>query len=171
VDTIVSRESKSVLVTAVERKTLTTIIERVPSKEADVVARALIRRLSPYKNWLHTITGDNGKEFADHVKIASKLSAQFYFARPYHSWERGTNENTNGLIRQYFPKKTDLAILSNKEIRLVEQRLNNRPRKSLGYFSTAEYFQQQTGLPLPMGMGRCLDVNKLYNCRNFAIAA
>ena len=171
VDTIVSRESKDVLVTAVERTTLATIIERVSCKEADAVARALIRRLSPLQEWVQTLTGDNGKEFAGHQKVAAKLSASFYFAQPYHSWERGTNENTNGLIRQYFPKKTDFALLSKKEIKMVEQKINSRPRKSLGYLSASEYFLEKTGLPLPAGRGRCVDVNKLYSNCTFAIAA
>ena len=91
---------------------------------------------------LHTITADNGKEFARHKEIAEKLGVQFYFARPYHSWERGANENTNGLIRQYIPKGTDFSTLTDEYIAEVEWKLNNRPRKSLGYLTPLEYFKK-----------------------------
>ena len=82
---------------------------------------------------VHTITCNNGKEFADHEKIASALDADMYFAHPYASWERGTNENTNGLIRQYIPKDTDFRDLSIADISFTEQRLNSRPRKCLSF--------------------------------------
>ncbi|KXS30737.1 MAG: hypothetical protein AWT59_3142, partial [Candidatus Gallionella acididurans] len=83
----------------------------------------------------HTITSDNGKEFAGHEEIAKKLRADFYFAHPYASWERGTNENTNGLIRQYFPKERDFTTITQQEIDTAMERLNNRPRKRLGYLT------------------------------------
>ena len=171
IDTIVSRESKHVLVTAVERTTLATIIQLVPTREARAVTDALIRRLSPYKQAVLTITADNGKEFAYHEKVAKKLSALFFFARPYHSWERGTNENTNGLIRQYFPKKTDFSKITKAQVAAVEWKLNNRPRKSLNYKTAAEYFCEQTGLPLPAGRGKGLTPEDLYNDCTFALAS
>ena len=83
---------------------------------------------------------DNGREFDEHEKITSKLGVDVYFAHPYHSWERGLSENTNGLIRQYFPKKTDFREVSDKEVLLVQHRLNNRPRKTLGYLTPNEVF-------------------------------
>ena len=81
-----------------------------------------------------------GKEFAGHEEIASKLKADFYFAHPYSSWERGTNENTNGLIRQYFPKNRDFTTITQQEINMAMERLNNRPRKRLGYQTPNQVF-------------------------------
>ena len=91
-------------------------------------------------NWVRTITSDNGREFAGHEKIAEQLNADFYFAHPYSSWERGTNENTNGLIRQYFPKSRDFTTITQQEINTVMKRLNNRPRKRLGYLTPNQVF-------------------------------
>jgi len=140
VDTIIGKNHKGALVTAVERKFKFCCIAHVPRKEAELVAQALIGMLMPYKNLVHTITGDNGKEFSEHQKIAKTLNAQFYFAHPYCSWERGLNENTNGLIRQYFPKKTSLENIDKEHIAYVQDKLNNRPRKSLNFQKPAEVF-------------------------------
>lgn len=140
IDTIIGKNHKGALVTAVERKLKFTCISHVPNKEAGVVARALIDMLKPYKKFVHTITSDNGKEFAKHQEIASDLEAQFYFAHPFSSWERGLNENTNGLIRQYFPKKSSLCFVEKERIIDVQNKLNNRPRKSLDFLTPAELF-------------------------------
>jgi len=140
VDTIIGKNHKGALVTAVERKFKFCCIAHVPKKEAGLVAQALIGMLMPYKDLAHTITGDNGKEFSEHQKIAKALNAQFYFAHPYCSWERGLNENTNGLIRQYFPKKTSLENIDKERIAYVQDKLNNRPRKSLNFQKPAELF-------------------------------
>ena len=94
----------------------------------------------PYKEFVHTT--DNGKEFAAHRAVARALEALFFFAQPYHSWERGLNEHTNGLVRQYFPKATDFRKLDSAELERVETLLNNRPRKALGYRTPAEVFKQ-----------------------------
>ena len=102
-------------------------------------AETVIKAWEPYKDRLHTITANNGKEFAKHKEIAEGLDVKVYFARPYHSWERGANENINGLIRQYIPKGTDFSELSDKFIAEVEWKLNNSPRKSLGYLTSLEY--------------------------------
>ena len=91
---------------------------------------------------IHTITADNGKEFARHKEIAKGPDIQFFFARPYHSWERGANENTNGLSRQYIPKGTDFEELTDEYIAEVEWKLNHRPRKSLDYLTPLEYFKK-----------------------------
>jgi len=126
------------LVTLVERVSRYTVILRVNSKEADVVAEAIISRIKELNLLIHTMTGDNGTEFAEHRKIADELGIDFYFTHPYSSWEKGTNENTNGLIRQYFPKGTDFNAVSDEAIKTVENELNNRPRKCLSYKSPAE---------------------------------
>ena len=112
----------------------------LPDKTADAVTKALLERFSDMKNLVITMTSDNGKEFAQHEKIAHALNASFYFAQPYHSWERGLNEHTNGLIRQYFPKKTSFADLTQEEVDRVQILLNNRPRKSLGFKTPQEVF-------------------------------
>ena len=96
--------------------------------------------LKPHLKKVRTITSDNGKEFAGHKEIASKLKANFYFAHPYSSWKRGTNENTNGLIRQYFPKNWDFTTITQQEINMAMERLNNRPRKRLGYQTPSQVF-------------------------------
>lgn len=96
--------------------------------------------LKPFRRQVYTITSDNGKEFAWHEEVAKALRADFYFAHPYASWERGTNENTNGLIRQYFPKGMDFNTITQQEIEYVMKRLNNRPRKRLGYLTPAQVF-------------------------------
>ncbi len=90
--------------------------------------------------WVSHETSDNGKEFAYHEQVAQSLDADFYFANPYHSWERGLNEHTNGLIRQYLPKQTDFTQVKRKQIRFIQDRLNNRPRKSLGFKTPAQVF-------------------------------
>jgi IS30 family transposase len=94
----------------------------------------------PLADRIETITYDNGKEFASHAEIVAALGAKSYFAKPYHSWERGLNEHTNGLVRQYFPKGTDFSTLSNADVQRVEDKLNSRPRKILGYQTPSEVF-------------------------------
>lgn len=140
IDTVIGKNHKGALVTAVERKSKFTFIKHVTAKEAPLVSRALIDMLGPYKEFVLTITGDNGKEFSWHEKIAKALEASFYFAHPYCSWERGLNENTNGLIRQYFPKKTSLSNVDENFVLLVQNKLNNRPRKTLKFRKPADIF-------------------------------
>lgn len=139
-DTIMGKGSQSALLTMVERKTLYTVIIRLTGKHADLLAQAAISGMNPFKDRVKTITFDNGLEFSGHEKIASALEADIYFAHPYASWERGINENTNGLIRQYFPKGTDFNAVSDEEIQHVMDRLNNRPRKTRGCRSPNELF-------------------------------
>ena len=93
-----------------------------------------------FKTITHTITSDNGKEFAYHKEVAAPLDADFYFTNPYHSWERGLNEHTNGLIRQYLPKRSEFTNVSKDEIIMIQNRLNHRPRKVLGYKTPYEVF-------------------------------
>ena len=138
VDSVIGKLNQSSLITLVERLSRYLIIIRAKSKEADQVARAIIERAKEVKLKIHTMTGDNGTEFADHTQIAEALKIDFYFTHPYSSWEKGTNENTNGLIRQYFPKGTDFNHVSDESVRLVEHELNNRPRKCLEYRKPSE---------------------------------
>ncbi len=133
VDTNMGKNHHGALVTAVERKTMFTCINYVPSKSAEMVTTALAQMLLPFKKQILTITVDNGKEFALHQKIAEALEANVYFAHPYHAWERGLNEHINGLIRQYFPKNNDFNKIDKEKILFVQNRLNQRPRKSLKF--------------------------------------
>lgn len=132
-DTVIGRLGGSVLVTAVERKTRFSVIALAPNKTAEAVKTALLEALTPLAAWIKTLTYDNGKEFALHEDIAKALNAKGYFAHPYHSWERGLNENTNGLIRQYVPKGTSMDGLTQNEVSNIMDRLNNRPRKCLDF--------------------------------------
>ena len=140
IDTVIGKNHIGALVTVVDRKSKFTIIKNVPSKEAGIVTQALIEMIQPIKAITHTITSDNGKEFAYHKEVAAALDADFYFANPYHSWERGLNEHTNGLIRQYLPKKSEFTNVSKDEIIMIQNRLNHRPRKVLGYKTPYEVF-------------------------------
>jgi IS30 family transposase len=139
-DTVIGKNHRQAIVSIVDRKTGFTLIRKVERKTALAVSQAMIGLLKPYRKKVHTITSDNGKEFAGHKEIASKLKADFYFAHPYSSWERGTNENTNGLIRQYFPKNRDFTTITQQEIDMAMDRLNNRPRKRLGYKTPSQVF-------------------------------
>lgn len=142
-DTVMSKGRKSALLTMVERKTLYTVIVRLTGKRADLLADAAISSIKELESKVKTITFDNGLEFVDHEVIAEGLSADIYFAHPYDSWERGTNENTNGLIQQYFPKGTDFNEVTDTQVQAVMDRLNNRPRKTRGCRSPNELFKRQ----------------------------
>lgn len=139
-DTVIGKQHRQALVTLVERKSRLTLIAKVTHKTAEAVTAAIIRLLKPFAHWVHTLTADNGREFMHHEKIAKALKAKFYFAHPYASWERGLNENTNGLIRQYFSKKHDFRTITQKKINHVMDRLNNRPRKCLGIKTPNQVF-------------------------------
>jgi IS30 family transposase len=132
-DTVIGKQGGAVLATVVERRTRHCVIAKADDKSARQVKDAILGALQPIDFLVTTITYDNGKEFASHQQINQELGAQSYFAHPYHSWERGTNENTNGLIRQYFPKGKDLLDVTDAEIKAVMNKINNRPRKCLGY--------------------------------------
>jgi len=139
VDLILGKGHQGVVVTLTERKSRFTLLRKVLSKQAELVAQAIIDLL----NWiehLKTITADNGKEFANHLHISRQLCIDFFFAHPYASWERGTNENTNGLIRQYLPKSRNLKTLTAQEELLIMDRLNLRPRKCLDFNTPYEVF-------------------------------
>ncbi|MDP1541316.1 MAG: IS30 family transposase [Anaerolineales bacterium] len=140
VDTIIGRKHKQAMVTLTERKSRFTLLAKVKRRTAQAVRKQVCRMLLPVKNKVHTLTSDHGKEFADHEQIAQMLELKFYFAHPYAAWERGTNENTNGLLRQYFPKKSDFQSVSKKEIEQAMARLNFRPRKTLRFKTPFEVF-------------------------------
>ena len=131
-DTIIGKGHQQALVSLTERKSRYTLIRKVKRKSARCVSDAIINLLLPLSRQVITLSSDNGKEFADHKIIAQALDADFYFAHPYASWERGLNENTNGLIRQYFPKHINFTTITQKQIHQVMDILNNRPRKCLG---------------------------------------
>ena len=131
-DTIIGKGHQQGIVSLTERKSRYTLIHKVTRKTAQRVSDAIIRLLSPLADQVKTLTSDNGKEFAHHKHIAKALKADFYFAHPYASWERGLNENTNGLIRQYFPKNSSFTTITQTEINQAMNKLNNRPRKCLG---------------------------------------
>jgi IS30 family transposase len=143
IDTIIGKNHKGAIVTINDRATGLLKMKKLESKNAEILADKTIKILSPYKELLHTITSDNGKEFAAHKRIAEQLNIQFYFAHPYHSWERGSNENLNGLIRQYIPKKSNFDDFSDEYIQWVEDELNNRPRKRFEFFSPNEIINQK----------------------------
>ena len=143
IDTVIGKNHSGALVTIVERVTLFTVSTRVKSKRAKDVTAATIALLTPFKGLVRTITSDNGKEFAYHEKIAANLGCDFYFAHPYHSWERGLNENTNGLLRQYFPKSTDFKTVSTEDVSRSVAQLNARPRKTLLFKTPADLMQEE----------------------------
>ena len=140
VDTLLGQQQKQAILTLTERKSRFTMIGKVPRRTAQAVRQQVCKLLLPVKNKVHTLTSDHGKEFADHERIAETLQLKFYFAHPYAAWERGTNENTNGLLRQYFPKKSDLQAVSNSQIVRAMSKLNFRPRKTLRFKTPFEVF-------------------------------
>ena len=141
-DTMVKAHGGQALVTLTERRSRLHLIRRVSQRTAEAVSRAIIGTLAPIKHVVHTLTADNGKEFAEHELIAIACKADFYFAKPYASWQRGTNENGNGLVRAYLPKGTDFAIVSDEQLREIERRINSRPRKTLGWRTPYEVFAE-----------------------------
>ena len=149
-DTVIGAAHQGVLVTLAERKSRYTLVKRVSSKHAQPVGNAVIELLRPHRKYCHTLTFDNGKEFAQHEFMAKCLQAKVYFAHPYCSWERGLNENMNGLIRQYFPKGTNFNHVSDDEVNDVVYRLNHRPRKCLQYKTPHEVFFGLSMKPLKL---------------------
>jgi IS30 family transposase len=141
-DTVIGANHKQAIVTVVERKSGYAVIAKVENKTADLVSAAIVNRLKPFGTKVKTLTFDNGKEFCGHGKIDEALGSTSYFARPFASWERGSNENFNGLLRQYVPKKRSMESITDEEIRMIENRLNNRPRKRLGFRTPSEVFHQ-----------------------------
>ena len=133
VDLIIGKNHNQAILTVNDRASGMLKMKKVASKEATVVNKAINEILEDWKPYLRTITADNGKEFAGHEQVAENLEIDYFFAHPYHSWERGSNENLNGLIRQYFTKGSDFTEITNKRVKEIETILNNRPRKRYNY--------------------------------------
>jgi IS30 family transposase len=143
VDTIIGKGHRQAIVTLTERKSRFALLRKVEQRKADLVSDAVIDLLQPVADRSHTITGDNGKEFAEHERIARVLEIDFFFAHPYTAWERGANENMNGLVRQYIPKNRDFVPVTNDELLQIINRLNHRPRKCLDFRTPFEVFFEQ----------------------------
>ena len=144
-DTIIGKNHKGAVVTLDERVSKLRLAYPLARKKALSVKGAIVRLLSPLNAWTKTITFDNGREFTEHMKVASALACKTYFAKPYHSWERGQNENANGLLRQYFPKAMELHnIAVNKVVEAIDK-LNSRPRKCLDWKTPYEVFYELSG--------------------------
>lgn len=147
-DTIIGARHRGAILSFTERKSKLIRLTKLENKNAEELCEASIALLAPLAAKVHTITVDNGKEFCEHEAIAAALQTRIYFAHPYASWERGLNENTNGLVRQYFPKKYDFSQITEAELQRVEELLNNRPRKTLGYRTPNEVFFKQRSVAL-----------------------
>jgi IS30 family transposase len=150
-DTLIGPRHQGVLVSHVERRSGYTLLAALPRRIAPAFREATVNLLGPFRDRVHTLTLDNGMEGAEHERIAQSLDAAVYFAHPYHSWERGTNEKTHGLIRQDFPKHRDLSTVTRKELDHATERLNHRPRKRLGFRTPDEvFFHTRTSLTVAL---------------------
>ena len=141
-DTVIGARHKQAIVTLVERKSGYAKLFKVSNKTAELVSAAMIESLKPFDGLVDTITLDNGKEFTDHQKVDLELGSTIYFADPFASWQRGTNENFNGLLRQYIPKDRPLSTVTQEELKMIENKLNHRPRKRLGFKTPHEVFHE-----------------------------
>ena len=143
-DTIIGKNHHGAIVSIVDRASKLTKLSKVSGKTSKEVTQAMVSCLTSYRDHVLTLTADNGKEFAGHKEVSAELDAAFYFARPYHSWERGLNEHTNGLVRQYFPKGLSFEEISEEDVQRVENLLNQRPRKILDFQTPIEVFNKLT---------------------------
>ncbi len=141
-DLVVGLKHRGFLVTLLDRKSRHLSLGWVKNKTAQSVSDEIIRLLQPHALKIKTITYDNGKEFSLHFLVNEALQCDSYFAQPYHSWERGANENCNGLIRQYLPKKMDFSNLTRERLKEIENKINRRPRKCLDYQTPEDVFFQ-----------------------------
>jgi len=144
-DTMIGSHHKGALVTLDERVSKLRLAFPLTRKKSHAVKEAIIALLSPFQNWVKSITFDNGREFVEHMKAALVLGCKTYFAKPYHSWERGQNENANGLLRQYFPKSMELHDIAVQKVVDAIDKLNSRPRKGLGWKTPYEVFEELSG--------------------------
>ncbi len=140
IDTIIGKNHKQAVLSIVERVSKYTLLKKLEIKTSAATKVAVIEALKGYQGVVHTITSDNGCEFAQHEEISKQLEADFFFAHPYSSWERGLNENTNGLVRQYLKKGSAFIPITDEELAIIAYKLNNRPRKTLGFKSPSEVF-------------------------------
>jgi IS30 family transposase len=140
-DTIIDNHHMNAILTLVERSNNLCFIRRLRSgKKSSELAKVVIELLSDYKDFVHTITVDNGTEFSCHKAIFVALEADIYFTHPYSAWENGTIENTNKLIREYIPKNSNFADYDDKKLQEIQDKINNRARKKLNYYSPIEKF-------------------------------
>ena len=141
-DTVIGAGSSGILVTLVDKASRFTLIAKIANKTADLTSRSIVNLLKEFakNNKVRSITYDNGGEFAWHERVNKQLNSDSYFAKPYHSWERGLNEHTNGLIREYLPKKASFSDVCDNTITKIQNSLNNRPRKCLNYLTPLEAF-------------------------------
>lgn len=139
-DTVVGKNHQGALVTLVDRKSKLTLIDKVDRYTAKAVEDSIVRLMETLPRRNFTLTVDNGKEFASHEAVRDALKMRVYFADPYSAWQRGLNENTNGLIRQYVPKGSEVRGLSKDDIAEITEKLNNRPRKALDYLTPNEVY-------------------------------
>ena len=146
IDTMIGKNKRGAILTINDRATSLTWIHKLDGKAAIPLAETVSKLLAPFKNLIHTITADNGREFTNHEDVERSLKINWYFCKPYHSWERGANENTNGLIRQYIPKKTDFGDVEQDFLSIIQNTLDNRPCKRLGWLSPIEMFNKLTNL-------------------------
>jgi IS30 family transposase len=153
---MIGKGHQGALVTLDERKSKLRLAFPVANKTADSVTSSIITLLESFKEWVHTLTFDNGKEFAKHEQIAQAIGCKTYFAKPYHSWERGQNENANGLLRQYFPKAMGLLDVTTQQVLDTVHKLNNRPRKCLGFKTPYEVFRELSGMDAEKLVGYAL---------------
>jgi len=144
-DTMIGKHHKGALVTLDERVSKLRLSFPLAHRKSKAVKEAIVMLLSPFQNWVQTITFDNGREFVEHMKAATALKCKTYFAKPYHSWERGQNENANGLLRQYFPKSMKLHDVAVAKVVEAIDKLNSRPRKCLGWKTPYEVFEELSG--------------------------
>ncbi len=142
VDLVLGANHKGAILTFNDRATGYTLLGHLPCKGAIYTKKMIAKLITENQLTIHTITSDNGKEFSKHKELSEEFNLDYYFAHPYHSWERGSNENYNRLLRQYFQKGADLRFVSQEELKRVEEKLNNRPRKRFGYMSPKEVYLQ-----------------------------
>jgi IS30 family transposase len=155
-DTMIGKGHQGALVTLDECKSKLRLAFPVSNKTAELVTDSIITLLSGFKGLVHTLTFDNGKEFAKHEQVAQTIECDTYFAKPYHSWERGQNENANGLLRQYFPKAMGLLNITAQQVLEAVHKLNNRPRKGLVFKTPYEVFRELSGIDAEKLVGYAL---------------
>lgn len=155
-DTMIGKRHKGSIVTLDERQSKLRLAAPLTSKTAKAVTKTIVSLLEPIKQFVTSITFDNGKEFSQHTTIAQQLDCDTYFAKPYHSWESGQNDNANGLLRQYFPKSMELVDVSLQQVYDAVHKLNNRPRKCLGFKTPYEAFEASTDIDMKKLVGYAL---------------
>lgn len=141
-DTVAGSGSKDCVLTLVERKTGMVLVGQLSDRTVRALSRRAVSLLRKHQGKFETVTADNGTEFHDYRRVERLTGTAFYFARPYHSWERGSNENANGLVRQYLPKGVSMAGLGQHQCNAIARKLNTRPRKRLGFRTPLECFNE-----------------------------